>query len=65
MDSLVNLETGYINWDEIKKLSKDTDLDNATKKFQCKKCNNFFYSKNYQGEFPLCIHHRNNTFKKN
>ncbi len=65
MDSLFNLETGYINWDEIKNLTKEVDLHNATKKFRCKKCNNFFYNKNYQGEFPLCIRHRNNTFKKN
>ncbi len=64
MDSLVDLETGYINWDEIKKLSKDSDIDNSIKKIYCKKCNKSFYSKNYQGEYPLCIDHRNNTFKK-
>jgi hypothetical protein len=64
MDSVIDLKTGYINWDEIKKLTKDPDLDNATKQFKCKKCNISFYSKNYQGEFPLCIDHQNNTFKK-
>ncbi len=65
MSSLVNIETGEIDWDAIKKLSKDTDVDKYTKKFYCKKCNCLFYSKNYNGEYPLCIKHRNNTFKNN
>lgn len=63
MDSLVNLETGNIDWEAIKKLSKDAQADKPIKKFYCKICNNSFYSKNYQGDFPLCIKHRNNTFK--
>ena len=65
MDVLVNIETGEIDWEGIKKLSKDPDLDKNIKKFYCKKCNAFFYSKNYQGDFPLCVKHRNNTFKNN
>ena len=66
MDSLLNLETGYINWDEIKKLRDNLCeyKNNQTKKFYCKKCKKGFYSKNYEGEFPLCLDHRNNTFKK-
>lgn len=64
MDSLVNLETGHIDWEAIKKLSKESD-EKPIKKFHCKRCNDSFYSKNYQGEFPLCIKHRNNTFKTN
>ena len=63
MDTLVNIKTGEIDWDAIKKLSENRDLD--VKKFYCKKCNVCFHSKNYQGEFPLCIKHRNNTFKNN
>lgn len=63
MDTLVNTETGEIDWDAIKKLSKDTDLEQNEKKNYCKKCDVCFYSKNYQGDFPLCINHRNNTFK--
>ena len=39
MDLVIDLNTGYINWDEIKKLTKDPDLDSATKQFKCKKCN--------------------------
>mgnify|MGYP001181917345 CR=1 FL=1 len=64
-DSLVNIETGHIDWDAIKKLNKDTEVDNSIKKFYCKRCNCSFYSKNYNGDFPLCIKHRNNTFKNN
>ena len=65
MDYLVNLETGYIDWDAIKKLKDESVTDNFLKKMCCKKCNITFYSKNYYGEFPLCIKHRNNTtFKK-
>ena len=63
MDSLVNVETGEIDWIAIKKMYKDSTLENCAKKFNCKKCNVSFYSKNYEGEFPLCIKHRNNTFK--
>ncbi len=63
MDSLVNIETGEINWDAIKKMYKDSALEKCAKKFNCKKCDTSFYSKNYDGEFPLCIKHRNNTFK--
>ena len=63
MDSLVNIETGEIDWVAIKKMYKDSTLETSTKKFNCKKCNILFYSKNYDGEFPLCIKHRNNTFK--
>ncbi len=65
MDPLVILETGKIDWDAIIKLSKDSDLDKNIKKFYCKKCGSCFYSKNYQGGFPLCVKHRNNTFKNN
>lgn len=65
MEILVNPETGQIDWEVIKKLSIDAHLDKNSKKFYCKKCNACFYSKNYQGEFPLCIKHRNNTFKNN
>tara|TARA_B100000963_G_C22633929_1_gene676527 strand:+ start:967 stop:1584 length:618 start_codon:yes stop_codon:yes gene_type:complete len=63
-EQLVNLENGEIKWDEIKKLYKDVTLDNPTKKYICKKCNKPFYCKNYKGEYPLCIDHRYNTFKK-
>lgn len=66
MDTLFNLETGYINWDEIKKLKDNFSEDNiSSKKFYCKRCKKSFYSKNYEGDYPLCIEHRNNnTFKK-
>jgi len=64
-DSLINIETGEIDWDSIKQLyeqtvEKSTDL----RKLHCKKCNDVFYCKNYMGEYPLCDKHRNNTFKK-
>ena len=29
----------------------------------CKKCKLQFFNKNYQGNYPLCDKHRNNTFK--
>lgn len=61
---LVNTKTGEIDWDAIKKLSKETEYK-SEKKFYCRKCNSCFYSKNYSGEFPLCVRHRNNTFKNN
>ena len=63
MDTLVNIETGEIDWDAIKKLSKDNEVDKTIKKLKCKSCECLFYSKNYMGEFPLCLKHRNNTFK--
>ena len=63
MDSLVNIETGEIDWVAIKKMYKDSTIEQCAKKFNCKKCNIIFYSKNYDGDFPLCIKHRNNTFK--
>lgn len=63
MDSLVNIETGEIDWVAIKKMYKDSTSEISSKKFNCKKCNTSFYSKNYDGDFPLCIKHRNNTFK--
>jgi hypothetical protein len=65
-DSLVNMETGEIDWESIKKLYVQTtrEKQSDTKKLYCKKCNKIFYSKNYMGEFPLCDQHRNNTFKK-
>ena len=66
-DSLVNIETGEIDWDSIKKLYEQTihlsTSPSDTKKLYCKKCNIIFYCKNYMGEFPLCNKHRNNTFK--
>ena len=63
MDYLVNIKTGEIDWDAIKKMYKDNVSEKCSKRFNCKKCNVSFYSKNYEGEFPLCIKHRNNTFK--
>jgi len=66
MDKLVNIETGQIDWEAIKKLSEEEEkTDNFIKKFYCKKCDACFYGKNYQGDFPLCLKHRNNTFKTN
>lgn len=59
MDSLVDIETGNIDWDAIKKLSEDCSIENKIKKIKCKKCNVCFFSKNYDGKFPLCIKHRN------
>ena len=61
-DQLVNLDTGVIDWDGIKKLIKDTDQEDTTHK--CKRCKKTFYCKNYNGNYPLCDDHRNNTFKK-
>ena len=65
-DSLVNIETGEIDWESIKNLYDQAanEKQSDTKKLYCKKCNKIFYSKNYMGEFPLCDQHRNNTFKK-
>jgi len=78
--SLIISETGEIDWESIKKLSKESGDAGDTlessdcigydgnqdgmKKFHCKKCNLVFYCKNYMGGFPLCDKHRNNTFKK-
>ena len=56
MDTLVNIETGEIKWDEIKKL-RDSEIENKTFKFQCKKCRRVFYSKTYYGNYPLCRTH--------
>lgn len=51
MKTIVNLETGEIDWEVIKKLSKDMHLDKNSKKIYCKKCIMCFYSKNYEGNF--------------
>jgi len=64
-DSLINIETGKIDWDSIKKLYEQTVETSEDKKLlYCKKCNKSFLSKNYMGGYPLCDDHRNNTFKK-
>ena len=60
---LVNLETGEIKWDEIKKLQVSEKNDETF--YNCKKCNIKFSCKAYNGNYPLCSKHRNNnTFKK-
>ncbi len=63
-ECLVNLETGEIKWDDIKKLYYEHVEDNA-EKFECKKCQSVFYSKTYFGKYPLCKKHRNNNPLKN
>ena len=62
-DTVLDLNSGEINWDLIKKMAKDNDIDVPVKKFNCKKCGVTFYSKNYIGNYPLCIKHREN-YKK-
>lgn len=55
--------TGDIDWEEFKKQLHE---ENKTQllEFKCKKCGQNFYSKNYNGKFPLCEKHRY-SFKKN
>jgi len=60
--SLVNLETGEIMWDDIKKLY-DEHIEENVQKFKCKKCQSIFYSKTYFGKYPLCKKHRNIPLK--
>ena len=60
--SLVDLETGKIMWDDIKKLY-DENVEKCVQKFKCKKCHSVFYSKTYFGKHPLCKKHRNNPLK--
>lgn len=71
-DIMVNLETGYINWEAIIDLSRDNKTEisyengkyGTERKLCCKKCGEKFFNKNYFGNFALCDKHRNNTFKK-
>lgn len=61
-ESLVDLETGEIKWDDIKKLY-DEHIESNVNKFECKKCKSIFYSKTYLGKYPLCKKHLNNPLK--
>ena len=61
-ESLVNIETGVIKWDDIKKMY-DENVEESIHKFKCKKCQSVFYSKTYFGKYPLCKKHRNNPLK--
>jgi rubrerythrin len=58
-DTLINLETGEIKWDEIKKMY-DNDINETVKLLVCKKCGSKFYNKNYFGNYPLCKKHMEN-----
>ena len=44
-DTLINLETGEIKWEEIKKMY-DKDINETVKLLECKKCGTKFYNKN-------------------
>lgn len=65
METLVNIENGEIQWDLIKKLLNDSDIDSTVKMFKCKMCGNKFYSKTYLGDYPLCKKHLNSVKKNN
>ena len=67
-DNLINLESGYVDWEAIIRLSKEhtgnSGPEDTERKLSCKKCGEKFFNKNYAGNFALCDKHRNNTFKK-
>jgi len=54
-------ESGEIDWEEFKKTILDQKED--LKPFECKKCKETFFCKEYLGKFPLCKKHRY-SFKK-
>lgn len=64
-NDIIDFKNDIIDWDTIKNLVDTTTKNSEFKKLTCKKCDIIFYSRNYNGEFPLCIKHRTNiTFKK-
>ena len=63
-ETLVDAETGTISWDAIIKLYNDEHLDKENKRVKCKKCGTLFFSKNYNGEYPLCFKHRTSYVEK-
>tara|TARA_B000000475_G_C15956469_1_gene431006 strand:+ start:217 stop:414 length:198 start_codon:yes stop_codon:yes gene_type:complete len=53
-------------WDTIISTFREINRENEKKcedLLVCKKCKLQFFNKNYQGNYPLCDKHRNNTFK--
>tara|TARA_Y100000389_G_C17467214_1_gene526748 strand:- start:1456 stop:1668 length:213 start_codon:yes stop_codon:yes gene_type:complete len=65
---VINIETEEVDWDTIisaiREINRETEEDNSEdKKLICKKCKLEFFNKNYNGNYPLCDKHRNNTFK--
>ena len=63
-NEVVNLETGFINWELIKTMMKENDKNDKIT-LECKKCNIQFHSRNYVGHKPLCKDCRNTTFNIN
>jgi len=62
----VRIETEEVDWDSIISMCREINNDKKPEisdKIYCKKCNQGFFNKNYNGKFPLCDKHRNNTFK--
>jgi len=66
---VVYIETEEVDWDTIISaireinFNKNEDDNSEDKKLICKKCKLEFFNKNYNGNYPLCDKHRNNTFK--
>lgn len=66
---VINIETQEVDWDTIISMIRSNNHDekqksNEMKKLVCKKCKIEFFNKNYNGNYPLCDKHRNNTFKE-
>lgn len=61
---VVDLNTGFIDWELIKSMMKENDKNDKKDKIslECKKCNVIFQSRNYIGNKPLCKECRNTTF---
>jgi hypothetical protein len=65
---VINIETEEVDWDTIisaiREINRENEQGNSEdKKLVCKKCKLEFFNKNYNGNYPLCDKHRNNTFK--
>jgi len=57
-NKLVDIKNNFIDWDKIKKMIEPIEKDSISK-LLCKKCGKVFFSKNYNGSYPLCNKHRN------
>jgi hypothetical protein len=53
-------KNGEIDWNFIIAAYKENEnhTDVGEKMYECKKCNEKFMCKNYNGKYPLCVKHR-------
>ncbi len=66
---VINIETQEVDWETIISMIRlnnnvENPSKNIIKKWVCMKCKLEFFNNNYNGNYPLCDKHRNNTFKE-